>query len=153
MVGDGRAGSVGERSRELAAGTERSSCPQRAEEPPAGSQRVRSSEEAGNDRGAKGPRKVETEMEQNSESRPAAVGAAAAGTSRSFPKQAGETRPRWGWVERSVWTDRMLNRLEQSEEGTVWFRRCPTHGLPRKGYSVWWKPKRQRVQSRETGTY
>jgi len=27
------------------------------------------------------------------------------------PKQAGEARDRWWWVERSVWTERMLTRL------------------------------------------
>src|SRR5438094_10442426 len=37
------------------------------------------------------------------------------------PKQAAETRNRWWWVEHSVWTDRMLTRLEQSEPTTVWF--------------------------------
>ena len=37
-------------------------------------------------------------------------------------QQAGEARGRWGWVEPSVWTERMLVRLEQSEPTTVWFR-------------------------------
>lgn len=37
------------------------------------------------------------------------------------PKQAGETPARWAWVERSVWTGRMLERLDQSQEQTVWF--------------------------------
>lgn len=36
-------------------------------------------------------------------------------------KQAGEIRDRWSWIEHSVWTDRMLTRLEQSEPTTVWF--------------------------------
>lgn len=37
-------------------------------------------------------------------------------------KQAGETRPRdWDWVERSVWTDRMLEALEKGVKGGVWF--------------------------------
>jgi len=37
-------------------------------------------------------------------------------------KQAGETRPRdWDWVERSVWTDRMLEALERGVKGGVWF--------------------------------
>lgn len=37
--------------------------------------------------------------------------------------QAGEARPhgRWGWVEPSVWTDRMLTALEQGVKGGVWF--------------------------------
>ena len=38
------------------------------------------------------------------------------------PKQAKEANsPVWGWVERSVWTDRMLKRLEESQEQTVWY--------------------------------
>ena len=38
-------------------------------------------------------------------------------------KQAKETQqPQpWGWVERSVWTEPMLKRLTESQEGTVWF--------------------------------
>ena len=34
-------------------------------------------------------------------------------------KQAGEIRDRWSRIEHSVWTDRMLTRLEQSEP-TTW---------------------------------
>jgi RNA-directed DNA polymerase len=40
---------------------------------------------------------------------------------QSPPKQAGEIHNRWAWIEHSVWTDRMLTRLEQSEPTTVWF--------------------------------
>ena len=36
-------------------------------------------------------------------------------------KQAGDIHARWGWVEHSVWTERMLTRLEQSEPRTVWY--------------------------------
>ena len=57
--------------------------------------------------------------EQTTENKPAAV--AGAGTARLFPKQAGETPDRWSWVERSVWTERMLNRLAESQEQTLWF--------------------------------
>ena len=59
-------------------------------------------------------------MNTGTEERPTTV--EAVGTERfvPFPKQAGETQDRWGWVERSVWTKRMLDRLEQSEEQTVW---------------------------------
>jgi RNA-directed DNA polymerase len=57
--------------------------------------------------------------EQTTENKPAAV--AGAGKARLFPKQAGETPDRWSWVERSVWTERMLNRLAGSQEQTVWF--------------------------------
>ncbi len=37
------------------------------------------------------------------------------------PKQAGDIRDRWWWIEHWVWTERMLTRLEQSEPTTVWF--------------------------------
>ena len=36
--------------------------------------------------------------------------------------QAADIRSRWPWVERTVWTERMLTRLEQSEPTTKWFR-------------------------------
>lgn len=52
----------------------------------------------------------------NDETQPAAVAAA------TPPKQAGEARDPWGWVERCVWTERMLTRLTTSEPANrVWF--------------------------------
>jgi RNA-directed DNA polymerase len=37
-------------------------------------------------------------------------------------KQTGEARPtEWAWVERSIWTDRMLEALEKGVKGGVWF--------------------------------
>lgn len=35
--------------------------------------------------------------------------------------QAGEIRARWGWVEPSVWTERMLTALEKGVKGGKWF--------------------------------
>jgi len=35
----------------------------------------------------------------------------------SEAKQAGEIRSRWGWVEPSAWTDRMLATLERGVKG------------------------------------
>jgi len=41
---------------------------------------------------------------------------------RGGAKQPGETRPgKWDWVERSVWTERMLEALERGVKGGVWF--------------------------------
>jgi len=53
-------------------------------------------------------------MTRHSENQPATV---------PFPaKQVGETTaPRWGWVEPSVWTDRMLTALEDGVKGGKWF--------------------------------
>jgi len=57
-------------------------------------------------------------MNQNDETKPASVAAT--------PQPAGEaTAPRdpWWWVERSVWTERMLTRLASGESANrVWFR-------------------------------
>src|SRR5258708_29779127 len=39
----------------------------------------------------------------------------------AFPKQVGETRNPKNWAERSIWTERMLKRLAQSQEQTVWY--------------------------------
>src|SRR5262249_54676197 len=36
-------------------------------------------------------------------------------------KRAGEHPLPWGWVERSVWTERMLTALEQGVKGGRWF--------------------------------
>ena len=58
MVGDGMAGSPGAIIRETRRG-QAVFMAQWHEEPPGGSQSVRSSEETGNDRGAKGRRKVD----------------------------------------------------------------------------------------------
>ena len=35
-------------------------------------------------------------------------------------KQAGEARS-YDWVERSIWTERMLEALEKGVKGDVWF--------------------------------
>jgi RNA-directed DNA polymerase len=53
--------------------------------------------------------------EQNDENRPAPVAAT--------PQQAGKARAAWWWVERRVWTERMLTRLTTGEPADrVWFR-------------------------------
>lgn len=36
-------------------------------------------------------------------------------------KQAGEIRARWGWVEPTVWTERMLTALEEGVKGGKWY--------------------------------
>jgi RNA-directed DNA polymerase len=54
-------------------------------------------------------------QDQNDEQPPAPVAAT--------PQQAGETRDPWWWVERCVWTERMLTRLTSRESADrVWFR-------------------------------
>jgi len=55
----------------------------------------------------------------NLENRPATV--ESQGAIPGFPKQVGEIQDRWSWVERSVWSQRMLNRLEATQEQTVWW--------------------------------
>jgi len=54
-------------------------------------------------------------MAQNDETKPAPAAAT--------PQQAGEARDPWWWVERTVWTERMLTRLTTGEPADrVWFR-------------------------------
>jgi len=62
-------------------------------------------------------------------------------TGSTQPKQAGEIRDRWWWIEHSIWTDRMLTRLEQSESTTVWFglwdKVCAERNLQAAFWAVW----------------
>lgn len=71
----------------------------------------------------------------NDEERPVPV------TGATQPKQAGDIRDRWGWVEHSVWTNPMLTRLEQSEPATVWFglwdKVCAARNLQAAFWAVW----------------
>ena len=60
-----------------------------------------------------GSRSAKT-MTHDEATRPAAV------TGTAQPKQAGEIRDRWWWIEQTVWTERTLTRLEQNEPTTVW---------------------------------
>ena len=54
-------------------------------------------------------------MNQTNDTKPAPVAAT--------PPQVGEARAQWWWVERCVWTERMLTRLTASEPADrVWFR-------------------------------
>lgn len=55
-------------------------------------------------------------MKNDGESRVAPV------TRLTSSSQAADIRDHWPWVEHSVWTERMLIRLEQSEPTTKWFR-------------------------------
>ena len=54
-------------------------------------------------------------MTKDEPTRPAAV------VGLNPPKQAGDIHRRWWWIEPSVWTERMLTRLEESEPTTVWY--------------------------------
>src|SRR3989304_208032 len=57
-------------------------------------------------------------------------------------KQAGDTRSRkWGWVERSVWTERMLEALEKGVKGGVWFSLIDKVYRPKTLYQAWLKVK------------
>ncbi len=57
-------------------------------------------------------------------------------------KQAGEAwerRMRWLWVERGVWTDRMLMALEEGVKGGVWLSLIDKVWHPRNLHSSWHK--------------
>ena len=62
-------------------------------------------------------------------------------TGTNPPQQAGDIRDRWSWVEHSVWTDRMLTRLQESEPTTKWFRLwdkvCAARNLQAAFWAVW----------------
>jgi RNA-directed DNA polymerase len=62
-------------------------------------------------------------------------------TAATPSKQAGEAPDPWWWVERSVWTQRMLTRLAQSEPTTKWFslwdKLCARSNLLHGYYAVW----------------
>src|SRR5205823_10453167 len=66
---------------------------------------------------------------------------AAAVTGNSSSPQAADIRDRWWWVEHSVWTERMLTRLEQSEPTTKWFglwdKVWSEQNLQQGYYAVW----------------
>jgi RNA-directed DNA polymerase len=71
-------------------------------------------------------------MNQNDESKPTPVAAT--------PQQAGETRAPWGWVERSVWTERMLTRLTAGGSANrVWFRLWDKTSAPANLHSAFHK--------------
>jgi RNA-directed DNA polymerase len=56
-------------------------------------------------------------------------------------KQAGDLRDRWWWMEHSLWSDRRLTRLEQSEPTTVgfglWDKGCARRHLQAAFWAVW----------------
>jgi len=54
----------------------------------------------------------------------------------SGTKQTGETQA-MDWVERSVWTDRMLEALEQGVKGGVWFSLIDKVYRPKTLYAAW----------------
>ena len=117
VVGDRRVGSMGERSRETRR-EQTAFMAARPEEPPGGSQSVHSSEEAGQCPWSQGTQESGSGKSMTNDGpkeRPAIV------TGATQDKQAGDIRDRWWWIEHSVWTDRMLIRLEQSEPTAVWF--------------------------------
>jgi len=56
----------------------------------------------------------------------------------SGAKQAGEAAPdKWGWVERTVWTDRMLEALDKGVKGGVWFSLIDKVYRPKVLLSAW----------------
>jgi RNA-directed DNA polymerase len=67
---------------------------------------------------SQGTQEGRCEMEQNDESqKPTGTSAGAP----SAAKPAGDILLRWKWVERSVWTDRMLMALERGVKGGRWY--------------------------------
>ena len=70
------------------------------------------------------------------ENKPAAVSART--------KQAGESRPdQWNWVERTVWTERMLEALEKGVKGGVWYSLIDKIYRPEVLFAAWQQVKRK----------
>ena len=69
-------------------------------------------------------------MNERTESTPAPVS--------DTTRQAGETHDRWWWVERGVWTERMLTALEHGVKGSKWFRLIDKVYAPRHLQSAFW---------------
>ena len=58
-------------------------------------------------------------------------------------KQAGDAAPdKWGWVERTVWTQRMLEALENGVKGGVWFSLIDKVYRPKTLASAWHRVRR-----------
>lgn len=52
--------------------------------------------------------------------------------------QAGEAHPgQWDWLERTVWTDRMLEALDKGVKGGVWFSLIDKVYRPRVLMAAW----------------
>lgn len=82
-----------------------------------GGQSVRSSDEIPiKSGGSQGAQESGSEMNETHE-----MNIGGSGGNTEEPKQAEETRTRPEWVERSVWSDRMWQRLMESQAQTVWF--------------------------------
>ena len=120
MVGDRTTGRFSDVKQGSLAGArngvhvERCNIRREAKEPcPAIRQSVHSSEEASNERGAKGRRKGRSVNEKAPEAKSAGVPQGA--------KQVEDIYGRWPWVERSVWSERMLQALENGVKGGQWF--------------------------------
>ena len=109
-------GSVDEISREIVVEKQTEFMLKGAEEPRATIQSVRSSDEARETGGSEGTQEGGSRKEHMTENKPASVT-----EPKGTPKQAGETRNAMAWVDRSVWTERMLQRLAQSQQQTKWF--------------------------------
>ena len=81
-------------------------------------------------------------MKRNHDSKPAPVAVT------TPPKQAGEActpRDPWWWVERGVWTERMLTRLTSGESADrVWFRLWDKTDAPANLQSAFQKVWRKR---------
>lgn len=62
------------------------------------------------------------------------------------PTQAGEAGARWAWVERAVWTERMLTALQEGVKGGVWFSLMDKVESPR-GLQAAWERVRENAGS------
>lgn len=90
-----------------------------------------------NERGAKGGQEGECEKMTRNESTPPTVPARA--------NQGGETQTnQWNWVERSVWSDRMLAALDNGVKGGKWYSLYDKLYAPRNLSAAWTRVRSNR---------
>jgi len=100
------------------------------------SQSAHSSEEAGQCLWSEGAQEGGCVMSEPSEAQSVQV------LSCGGAKQTEEIRPMdWAWVERSVWTDRMLEALQKGVKGGVWFSLIDKLWRERTLYEAWLRVK------------
>lgn len=85
--------------------------------------------EASNDRGAKGCRKVKSVKKTPREQPPSPV--------PRGDRPDGETRSRWPWAQRAVWTERMLEALERGPKNGVWHSLIDKVWAPKCLHAAW----------------
>jgi RNA-directed DNA polymerase len=133
VVGDGTAGRFSDgKQGSLDGARRRRSCPSGPKNRLPPEDRVSVvAQKRGNARGAKGHRKDRNVSNKDTERTSAAVS--------ERIKQAEDIPARWAWVERSIWSERMLQALENGVKGGKWFSLIDKVWNPNNLSAAWMK--------------